>query len=422
MSDKSDTSKTKPSKPKQKGINKIVFAYAGGFDSTVTLHWLKETYDCDIITFTAMLGQGADPEKIREKALANGASEAYVENMWEEFTLDYIFPMLRANTKYEDSYMLGSAISRPIITKRMIGIAEKSGAEAIAHGSTGKGNDQVRFEMSAYALNPNIKTICPWRESNFKDRAAFVEYAKEKGIETPGDGFNPDKQFFFERNILHASHEGGNYDDPWQEVDDDKTYAITVRPEAAPDTPEYVEIEFEKGDPIAINGQYMRPAALLTELNKIGGKHGVGRIDVVENRYIGMKVRGVYETPGGTLLMQAHKAVESITMDREVLHLKEELMPRYASLIYNGYWFSPERSMLQEAIDHSQRFVTGTARLKLYKGNSYVVGRKSPNTLYSTEVATFNEGDMYNKTDAEGFIKINALRLCIENIARNKKT
>lgn len=420
MSEKSNNS-SKTSKPKQKGINKIIFAYTGGFDSTVTLNWLKDTYDCEIVTFTAMLGQGADPEKIREKALANGATEAYVENMWEEFTLDYIFPMLRANARYEGAYMLGSAISRPIITKRMVKIAEKTGAEAIAHGATGKGNDQVRFEIAAYALNPNIKTICPWRESNFKDRGAFVKYAEEKGVEFPGKDFNPNKQFFFEHNILHASHEGGRYDDPWLEVDDDTTYSMTVKPEEAPDKPEYVEIEFEKGDPIAVNGQYMRPAALLTELNKIGGNHGIGRIDVVENRYIGMKSRGIYETPGGTILMQAHKAVESITMDREVFHLKEELIPKYASLIYNGYWFSPERTMLQDAIDHSQRFVTGTARLKLYKGNSYIVGRKSPNSLCSTEIATFNEGDMYNKTDAEGFIKINALRLCIENIVRNKK-
>ncbi|MCP4395263.1 MAG: argininosuccinate synthase [Alphaproteobacteria bacterium] len=404
-----------------KGINKIVLAYTGGFDTTVALNWLKETYDCEIVTFTAMLGQGADREKIREKALANGASEAYVENMWEEFTRDYIFPMLRANTVYEGSYMLGTAISRPIITKRMIQIAKETGADAIAHGATGKGNDQVRFELAAYALDHEIKTVSPWRESGFKDRTALIEYAKEKDIEIPDYALKSDKQYFYESNIFHTSHEGGDLDDPWKEATDDSTYTMTTKPEDAPNEAEYIEIEFEKGDPIAINGQYMRPAALLSELNTIGGKHAIGRVDVVENRYIGMKNRGIYETPGGTVLMQAHKAVESITVDREVAHLKEELMPKYASLIYNGYWFSPERTMLQDAIDHSQRFVTGTARLKLYKGNAYIVGRKSPNTLYSTDIAIFNEGDMYNKNDAEGFIKINSLRLCIEQMARNKK-
>ncbi len=392
---------------------KIVLAYSGGLDTSVAIAWLKETYKAEIIAFCADLGQGEDLEAIKEKALRTGASKVYMDDLREEFVRDYIFPMLRANAVYEGFYLMGTSIARPLIAKRQIEIAEAEGADAVAHGATGKGNDQVRFELTYYALKPGIKVIAPWRQWPFRSRASLIDYARSKGIEVP---VTKEKPYSMDRNIFHISYEGGILEDPWQEPPEDM-FTMMVPPEKAPDTPTYIEIEYEEGNPVALNGERMSPYKLLSRLNRIAGDNGVGRVDIVENRYVGIKSRGVYETPGGTVLHIAHRAIESITLDREVLHLRDSLIPRYAECIYYGYWFSPERQALQSLIDEIQKNVTGTVRLKLYKGNCLVVGRKSPVSLYSMELATFEEEEVYNQKDAEGFIKLNALRL----IAGKKK-
>ncbi|RMG03939.1 MAG: argininosuccinate synthase [Nitrospirae bacterium] len=392
---------------------KIVLAYSGGLDTSVAIAWLKEQYNADIIAYCADLGQGEDLDAIREKALRTGAVSAYVEDLREEFVRDYVFPMLRANAIYEGTYLLGTSIARPLIAKRQIEIAEKEGAQAVAHGATGKGNDQVRFELSYYALRPDIKVIAPWREWPFNSRESLIDYAKEKGIDVP---VTKEKPYSTDQNIFHISYEGGILEDPWAEPPDDM-YTLIVPPEKAPDRPTYIEIGFEGGNPVSIDGTPLTPFELLSRLNKIGGENGIGRVDIVENRYVGMKSRGVYETPGGTILQVAHRAMESITLDREAFHLKDSLLVRYSECIYYGYWFSPERELLQEMIDASQKNVTGTVRLKLYKGNCMVVGRKSPYSLYSPELATFEADTVYDQRDAEGFIKLNALRLKMRNLA-----
>jgi argininosuccinate synthase len=392
---------------------KIVLAYSGGLDTSVAIAWLKETYKAEIIAFCADLGQGEDLEAIKDKALRTGASKVYMDDLREEFVRDYIFPMLRANAVYEGFYLMGTSIARPLIAKRQIEIAEAEGADAVAHGATGKGNDQVRFELTYYALKPGIKVIAPWRQWPFKSRASLIDYARSKGIEVP---VTKEKPYSMDRNIFHISYEGGILEDPWQEPPEDM-FTMMVPPEKAPDSPTYIEIEYEEGNPVALNGERISPYELLSRLNRIAGDNGVGRVDIVENRYVGIKSRGVYETPGGTVLHIAHRAIESITLDREVLHLRDSLIPRYAECIYYGYWFSPERQALQSLIDEIQKNVTGTVRLKLYKGNCLVVGRKSPVSLYSMELATFEEEEVYNQKDAEGFIKLNALRL----IAGKKK-
>lgn len=388
-------------------INKIVVAYSGGLDTSVIIAWLRETYKAEVIAFTADIGQGEELAPLKEKALKTGASKIYIEDLREEFVRDFVFPMLRANAVYEGRYLLGTSIARPLIAKRQIEIAELEAADAVAHGATGKGNDQVRFELTYYALKPDIKIIAPWREWDFKGRQELIDYAASRGIPITATKSKP---YSTDRNLFHISYEGGILEDPWQESTDDM-YTLAVPVENAPDRPEYVEVEYESGNPVGINGKRLSPAALLEEANRIAGRHGIGRVDMVENRYVGIKSRGVYETPGGTLLHAAHRAVESITLDREVLHLREWLIPRYAELVYYGYWFSPERRMLQAAIDESQKNVTGTARLKLYKGNCDVVGRKSPVSLYQPDLATFEADRVYNQKDAEGFIRLNALRL-----------
>lgn len=386
---------------------KIVLAYSGGLDTSVAISWLKDRYKADIVAYCADLGQGEDLEAVREKALRTGAVSVYVEDLKEEFVRDFVFPMLRANAVYEGAYLLGTSIARPLIAKRQVEIAEKEGADAVAHGATGKGNDQVRFELTYYALKPGIKVIAPWREWPFRSRQSLIEYARSKGIDVP---VTREKPFSVDRNVFHTSYEGGLLEDPWAEPPEGM-YTMTVPPEEAPDRPVYIEIGYEKGDPVTLDGERLDPFELLSRLNRIAGEHGIGRVDIVENRYVGIKSRGVYETPGGTLLHTAHRAVESITLDREVLHLRDSLIPRYAECIYYGYWFSPERETLQEMIDKAQRNVTGTARLKLYKGNCYVVGRRSPVSMYSPELATFEAEEVYNQKDAEGFIRLNALRL-----------
>ncbi|NOY64991.1 MAG: argininosuccinate synthase [Nitrospirae bacterium] len=386
---------------------KIVLAYSGGLDTSVAIAWLKEHYNAEVIAYCADLGQGEDLQAVREKAIKTGASKVYVEDLREEFVRDYIFPMLRANAVYEGVYLMGTSIARPLIAKRQIEIAEKEGAHAVSHGATGKGNDQVRFELTYYALNPSIKVIAPWREWSFDSRQSLIEYAQSKGIDIP---VTKEKPYSTDRNIFHISYEGGVLEDPWQEPPDDM-YTLCVPPEKAPDRATYIEIDYEAGDPVAINGERLSPFELLSMLNEIAGSNGIGRVDMVENRYVGMKSRGVYETPGGTVLHIAHRAVESITLDREVMHLRDSLIPRYSECIYYGYWFSPERESLQNFIDEIQRNVTGTVRLKLYKGNCTVVGRKSPVSLYSQELATFEADEVYNQADAEGFIRLNALRL-----------
>ncbi len=388
---------------------KIVLAYSGGLDTSVAIKWLKEAYDAEVIAYCADLGQGEDLEAIKEKALRTGASKAYVEDLREEFVRDFIFPMLRANAVYEGYYLMGTSIARPLIAKRQIEIAEAEGAEAVAHGATGKGNDQVRFELTYYALKPDIKVIAPWRQWPFDSRQSLIDYAQSKGIDVP---VTKEKPYSMDQNVFHISYEGGILEDPWAEPPDDM-FTMMVPPEKAPDRPTYVEIEYEKGDPVALNGEKLSPFRLLEKLNKIAGENGIGRVDIVENRYVGIKSRGVYETPGGTVLHIAHRAVESITLDREALHLRDSLIPRYAEAVYYGYWYSPEREALQSLIDRVARDVTGTARLKLYKGNCTVVGRKSPVSLYSSELATFEAEEVYNQKDAEGFIKLNALRLKI---------
>jgi len=391
----------------KKDIKKIVVAYSGGLDTSVIITWLKETYQCEVIAFTADIGQGEELEPLREKAIRTGASKIYIDDLRDEFARDFVFPMLRANAVYEGRYLLGTSIARPLIAKRQIEIAEQEGADAVAHGATGKGNDQVRFELTYFALKPGIAIIAPWREWTLKGREELIDYAAKHRIPVTATKAKP---YSTDRNLLHISYEGGVLEDPWIESTGDM-YTMAVPVEQAPDRAEYVEVDYETGNPVAINGRRLGPAALLAEANRIAGAHGVGRVDLVENRYVGMKSRGVYETPGGTLLHAAHRAVESITLDREVLHLRESLIPRYAELVYYGYWFAPERTMLQAAVDESQRNATGTARIKLYKGNCDVVGRKSPVSLYNPDLATFEADGVYNQKDAEGFIRLNALRL-----------
>ena len=394
-------------------IKKVVLAYSGGLDTSVILAWLKETYGCEVVTFTADIGQGEEVEPARAKAQAMGIKEIYIEDLREEFVRDFVFPMFRANTIYEGEYLLGTSIARPLISKRLIEIANETGADAISHGATGKGNDQVRFELGAYALKPDVHIIAPWREWDLNSREKLMAYAAEHGIEVD---FNKGKKspYSMDANLLHISYEGGILEDPWAEAEDDM-WRWSVSPEQAPDKATYLELTYEKGDIVAIDGKAMTPAEVLTELNNVGGANGVGRLDIVENRYVGMKSRGCYETPGGTIMLKAHRAIESLTLDREVAHLKDELMPRYASMIYNGYWWSPERLMMQTMIDESQKTVNGVVRVKLYKGSVSAVGRKSEtDSLFDEDIATFeDDAGAYDQKDAEGFIKLNALRLQI---------
>lgn len=394
---------------------KIVLAYSGGLDTSVAILWLKETYNAEVIAFCADLGQEEDLDFIKQKAVRTGASKVYVEDLREEFVRDYIFPMLQASAIYEGSYLLGTSIARPLIAKKQIEIAIKEGADAVSHGATGKGNDQVRFELTYYSLKPDIKVIAPWRQWPFQSRTELIEYARSKGIDIP---VTRERPYSTDRNIFHISYEGGILEDPWNEPPEDM-FTMSTPPEKAPDKAEYIEIEFEEGNPVAINGKRLKAYELLRELNFIAGRHGIGRVDIVENRYVGMKSRGVYETPGGTVIHIAKRAVEQLTLDREVLHLRDSLIPRYSELIYYGYWFSPEREALQTLMDEIQKDVTGTARLKLYKGNCIVVGRKSPKSLYHPGFATFEKDIVYDQKDAEGFIKLNALRLKIRRLMRS---
>jgi argininosuccinate synthase len=394
----------------EKPVKKVVLAYSGGLDTSIILKWLQDTYNCEVVTFTADLGQGEELEPARKKAQLMGIKEIFIDDLREEFVRDFVMPMFRANALYEGQYLLGTSIARPLIAKRQIEIARQVGADAVCHGATGKGNDQVRFELTYYALEPGIRVIAPWREWKLDSRTKLLDYAEKHQIPIAKDK-RGEAPFSVDANLLHISAEGKVLEDPWQEPEE-FVYSRTVAPEAAPDKPEYVEIEFEKGDPVAVNGKKLLPAALLAELNAIGGRHGIGRLDLVENRFVGMKSRGVYETPGGTIWQAAHRGIESITLDRGAMHLKDELMPRYAELVYYGFWFAPEREMLQAAIDKSQENVSGTVRLKCYKGSVRVVGRKSPKSLYSLAHVTFEEdAGAYNQPDAEGFIKLNALRL-----------
>jgi len=404
----------------KKSINKVVLAYSGGLDTSVILRWLQEEYDCEVVTFTADLGQGEEVEPARAKAEAAGVKEIYVEDLREEFVRDFVFPMFRANAVYEGVYLLGTSIARPLIAKRQIEIAAKTGADAVSHGATGKGNDQVRFELGYYALNPEIHVIAPWREWDLDGRQRLLEYARKHQIDIPRDK-EDEPPYSTDANLLHISYEGRALEDPWIEPND-RMFTRSVSPEMAPDAPTFIELEFEGGDPIAIDGDKLAPAEMLTRLNELGGANGIGRLDLVENRYVGMKSRGIYETPGGTILMTARRGMESITLDRGAAHLKDELMPRYAELVYNGFWFSPEREMIQAAVDESQKFVAGTVRLKLYKGLVSVVGRKSLNSLYSESHVTFEADTVYNQRDAQGFIKLNALRLKLLQAAQKRFT
>lgn len=390
-------------------IKKVVLAYSGGLDTSIILKWLQEEKGYEVVTFTADLGQGEELEPARRKAQAQGVKEIFIDDLREEFVKDYVYPMFRANALYEGLYLLGTSIARPLISKRQIEIAHQVGADAVCHGATGKGNDQVRFELSYYALDPEIKVIAPWREWDLNSRTKLIKYAETHGIEIATDK-RGEAPFSVDANLLHTSSEGKALEDPSVEAPE-FVYQRTVSPENAPDTPTYIEIGFERGDAVTLNGKTFSPAEMLTQLNELGGKNGVGRLDLLENRFVGMKSRGIYETPGGTILLMAHRGIEQITLDKGAMHLKDELMPKYAELIYNGYWFSPEREMLQAAIDKSQEMVAGTVRLKLYKGNATIVGRSSPYSLYSQEHVTFEEDEVYNQADAGGFIKINALRL-----------
>ncbi len=393
-----------------KDIKKVVLAYSGGLDTSIILKWLKNEYGCEIVTFTADLGQGDELEPARQKAEMMGIKEIYIEDLREEFVKDYVFPMFRANALYEGVYLLGTSIARPLISKRLVEIAKETGANAISHGATGKGNDQVRFELAAYALNPDIKIIAPWRIWDLQSRTKLIEYAEKNQIPVPKDK-RGEAPFSVDANLLHTSSEGKVLEDPNVEAPE-YVYQRTVNPENAPDNPEIITIGFEKGDAISINGEKLSPANFLTKLNELGGKHGIGRLDLVENRFVGMKSRGIYETPGGTILLVAHRGIESITLDGGAAHLKDEIMPRYAELIYNGFWFSPEREMLQALIDNSQKYVSGEVTLKLYKGSASVIARNSPFSLYSEDLVTFEEGSgTYDQYDAQGFIKLNALRL-----------
>jgi argininosuccinate synthase len=392
-------------------VSKVVLAYSGGLDTSIILKWLQETYGCEVVTFTADIGQGEEVEDARTKAVACGVSSIYIEDLTEEFVRDYVFPMFRANAIYEGEYLLGTSIARPLIAKRMIEIAEAEGAAAVSHGATGKGNDQVRFELGFYGLKPDVRVIAPWREWDLNSRQQMLDYAEKHGIPVERKREGSKSPYSMDANLLHISYEGYDLEDPWNEPDE-SMWRWSVAPEAAPDQAEYIELTYQAGDIVAINGEPMSPAAVLARLNDVGGKHGIGRIDIVENRYVGMKSRGCYETPGGSIMLRAHRAIESITLDREVAHLKDELMPRYAKLIYNGYWFSPERRLLQGMNDESQASVNGVVRLKLYKGNIMVVGRKSDNSLFDERLCTFeDDAGAYNQRDAEGFIKLNALRL-----------
>ncbi len=404
-------------------IKKVVLAYSGGLDTSVILKWLQDTYQCEIVTFTADLGQGEELEPARAKALKFGIKpeHIFIDDLREEFVRDFVFPMFRANTIYEGEYLLGTSIARPLIAKRQIEIARATGADAVSHGATGKGNDQVRFELGYYSLEPSIKVIAPWREWDLLSREKLLAYAEKHGIPVEMKHKQGGAPYSMDANLLHISYEGRHLEDPKAEAEE-AMWRWTVSPEQAPDQAEYLDIEYEKGDPIAINGKPYKPHELLAELNKIGGKHGIGRLDLVENRYVGMKSRGCYETPGGTILLKAHRGIESITLDREVAHLKDDLMPRYASLIYNGYWWAPERVALQTLIDHTQQQVSGFVRLKLYKGSVTVVARDSKNTLFDQTIATFDDdGGAYNQADAGGFIKLNALRMRIAANARRKR-
>ncbi len=395
-----------------KGIKKIVLAYSGGLDTSVILKWLQEHYECDVIAYCADIGQGKEVEEVRQKALATGASKVYIEDLKEEFVRDFVFPSVKANAIYEGGYLLGTSIARPLIAKGQMEVARKEGAKAVAHGATGKGNDQVRFELTYYYFDPNITVIAPWREWKFRSRETLIDFAQSRGIPVP---VTPQRPYSSDKNLLHISFEGGILEDPWREPDEEM-FVLTRSPEKAPDQPLYCEIDFEDGVPASIDGKKHSPAQLLARLNEIGGIHGIGRVDLVENRYVGMKSRGVYETPGGTILHIAHRAMESITMDREVMHLRDSLIPKIAELIYYGYWYSPEMDLLRKVVDETQQDVTGTVRLKLYKGNCMVVGRKADMSLYHSGFATFEEDEVYQQKDAEGFIKLNALRLRIRRM------
>ncbi len=403
----------------QHEIKKVVLAYSGGLDTSVILKWLKENYQCEVVTFTADIGQGEEVEPARAKAEAAGVKEIYIDDLREEFVRDFVYPMFRANALYEGEYLLGTSIARPLIAKRLVEIANETGADAISHGATGKGNDQVRFELGAYALKPDVKIIAPWREWDLLSREKLLAYAETHGIPVEMKRGGTKSPYSMDANLLHISYEGYDLEDPWTEPGEDM-WRWTVSPEKARDKPTYLELTYEKGDITAIDGRDMSPAEVLAELNRIGGANGIGRADIVENRYVGMKSRGCYETPGGTLMLKAHRAMESLTLDRESAHLKDELMPRYASLVYNGYWWSPEREMLQAAIDQTQRVVNGVVRLKLYKGNVLVVGRKSAtDSLFDESIATFEEdAGAYDQKDATGFIRLNALRLRVASRRR----
>jgi argininosuccinate synthase len=394
-------------------IKKVVLAYSGGLDTSVIVKWLQETYNCEVVTFTADIGQGEEVAPARAKAEALGVKEIYIDDLREEFVRDFVFPMFRANTIYEGEYLLGTSIARPLISKRLIEIANETGADAIAHGATGKGNDQVRFELGAYALKPGIQVIAPWREWDLTSRETLMEYCEKHSIPVDFSGKKKKSPYSMDANLLHISYEGGVLEEPWAEAEEEM-WRWSVSPENAPNEPTYIDLTFEKGDIVAIDGERLSPATVLEKLNKLGGDNGIGRLDIVENRYVGMKSRGCYETPGGTIILKAHRAIESITLDREVAHLKDSLMPKYAEVIYNGYWWSPERKMLQAAIDDSQEPVNGEVRLKLYKGGVHVVGRRSADSLFDEKIATFeDDAGAYDQKDAEGFIKLNALRMRI---------
>lgn len=396
-------------------INKVVLAYSGGLDTSVILKWLIETYDCEVIAFSADLGQEEELDHLEEKALKTGAKAVYIDDLKEIFVKDYVFPAFRANAVYESQYLLGTALARPLIAKRQIEIAQIEGADAVSHGATGKGNDQVRFELSYLALNPDIKIIAPWREWTLNSRTSLMEFAETRGIPV---STTPAKPYSSDRNLLHISYEGGMLEDPWQEPPEDM-FTLTVSPKDAPDKSEIIEITFKQGDPVAINGKELSPANLLKELNRLGGRNGIGRTDIVENRFVGMKSRGVYETPGGTILRTAHIAIESITMDREIMHFRDSLIPKYSEIVYNGFWFSPEMKLLQDMIDQTQKNVSGVVRLELYKGNCHVLGRKSDQSLYSEDFATFEKDSVFSQKDAEGFIRLNALRLRIQKMVNS---
>ncbi|MBA5248185.1 MAG: argininosuccinate synthase [Gammaproteobacteria bacterium] len=401
-------------------MNKVILAYSGGLDTSIIVKWLQDTYQCEVVTFTADIGQGEEVEPARAKAKASGVKEIYIEDLREEFARDFVFPMFRANAIYEGEYLLGTSIARPLISKRLVEIANQVNADAISHGATGKGNDQVRFELNAYALDADIQVIAPWREWQLSSRESLMEYAEKHGIEIDYQKQDKKSPYSMDANLLHISYEGDILEDPWAEPEEEM-WRWTVSPENAPDKAEYVELTYEKGDIIAINGTAMTPATVMEDLNKRAGAHGIGRDDIVENRFVGMKSRGCYETPAGTVMLKAHRAMESLTLDREAAHLKDELMPKYATMIYNGFWFAPEREMLQAAIDQTQSVVNGIVRLKFYKGNVIVVGRQSDNSLFSEEIATFEDDQgAYDQKDAAGFIKLNALRLRLKALSHAK--